>query len=158
MKVLVTYCPTSDSIDIVAKEIVTAFSGEGHEVDIEKITPVKEHSGLARYIFRTFGFLLNAIRPTAKQSRDVSKYDLLVLGSPVREGRLVSPVNAYLNVVSGPGRAFAFVNSDSPDNKGALDVLTGRLREKGFSVVGAMDVQGTNLCPLTLNQHLSALK
>ncbi len=158
MKVLMTYCPESASMEIVAKEIATAFSGEGHEVDVERITPAREYTGLARYVFGVFGFLFRAIRSAAKPSKDVSNYDLLVLGSPVWGGKPVQPVNNYLNVVSGPGRAFVFVNSENSDNKGALDMLTGRLKEKGFHIVGAMDVQGTNLCPITLNQHSSALK
>ncbi len=142
MKMLVAYYSSTGNTEKLAKGIARILSAKGNKVDIERIAPLQEYgSNLEKYIFGGFGAALGARRAIAKPSRDASKYDLFALGSPVWGGKPAPPVNAYIDLISGPGKkAFVFVSSGGPRNKDALEVLASRLSEKGFRMTGKFGV------------------
>jgi flavodoxin len=91
MKILVTYYTRTNNTKSVAKEIQKNLN-----CDIEEIIDLKNRSGFIAYIKSCFDALKGTpteIKPTEK---DVSEYDLVIVGTPVWASTMAPAILTYL--------------------------------------------------------------
>lgn len=97
MKILIAYYSRTKGTEKLAERIEEKLKKEGHSIDVEKITPVKEHGWFFWFFLRFFKGECN-IEPL--KIKDVTDYDLVLIGSP-NWTRLSLPVARYLKEVKG---------------------------------------------------------
>jgi len=105
MKKLLIYYSLSGNGDAVAEKL--AETG----YDIRKVEPVKKPP--KRFIFQILAGGFQAARkycePLKDYEADVSGYDEIVIGSPVWNGRLSSPINTVLRDTEFGNRRVTFI-------------------------------------------------
>lgn len=97
MRILIAYYSRTKNTEKLAEAIKKEFEERHHEVDIEKIIPKKEHSFWGWWHLR---MIKSDCEIQPPKIQDVSKYDLLLIGSP-NWTRLSLPVAKYLKEVKG---------------------------------------------------------
>ncbi len=97
MKVLIVYYSRSGSTEKVANNLKEKLEKEGHDVDVERIEPVKERSFWGWQLTRVFRSRCPIKEPRIK---DVSEYNVVCMGSP-NWTRLSLPVAEYIRKVKG---------------------------------------------------------
>ncbi len=97
MKILIVYYSKWGSTEKLALVIREKLEKRGHNVEIEKIKPVKEHSFLIWFLIRCFIWETDIV---PFRLRDISSFDRICIGSP--NWTVVSlPVARYLKEVKG---------------------------------------------------------
>ncbi|MDD5144587.1 MAG: hypothetical protein PHW72_00405 [Candidatus Pacebacteria bacterium] len=97
MKILIAYYSKTGQTAKLAQVLEDRFRKREHEVDVEIIKPVKEKSFFGWWISKLFKKDCEII---PLKINDVSKYDLICIGSP-NWTSLSSPVVKYLKIVRG---------------------------------------------------------
>lgn len=93
MKILVAYYSKSGAVEKAAKKIKDELVVQGHEVDLENISPKKERSSFAwRFSPKT------EIQPL--KIKNLSGYDRIILGAP-NWTMIPPPMKRYLSLVEG---------------------------------------------------------
>ncbi len=125
MKTLVVYYSRTGNTEKVAKEIAKAL-----KADVEQILDTKSRAGF-------FGWLMAGKESTRKvipqikgTKKDVSKFELVIIGTPIWAFTLASPVRAYLAKFGGNLKRAAFFATEggSGDEKAfkAMAELAGK--------------------------------
>jgi len=88
--------------------LVVYFSRSGHtrsaaervartlHADVEEITEARDRAGILGYLRSSVEAFFHRVPPIAPPARDASSYDLVVIGTPIWNASLSSPVRAYL--------------------------------------------------------------
>ena len=97
MRILIAYYSRTGKTEKLAETIESEFKNRGHEVDVEKIKPVKERSFFGWFFLRIFKDACPIEEPRIK---DVSRYDAVCVGSP-NWSRVALPMAQYLKEVDG---------------------------------------------------------
>jgi len=97
MKILIAYYSKTGETEKVAEILKTEFEDRGHNVDMEKIKAVKEHSFWSWFLIRFFKGECEIEEPKIK---NVSEYDCICIGSP-NWTRLSLPMARYLKEIEG---------------------------------------------------------
>ena len=103
-RTLVVYYTRSGNSRSVAKEIARSVGG----ADLEEIRDVVDRRGLRGYWRSFFDGMRKRTTTLAAPGRDVSGYDLVIVGGPVWVGEPSSPVRTWLRAHAGELRAVAF--------------------------------------------------
>ena len=105
MKSIFIYYSISGNGDLVSKKL------EEKGIVVRKVQPKKELP--KRFFFRimTGGFLagLNIKDKLINFDNDVSEYDHIIIGSPIWNGRLSTPINTVLNKVDFTNKKVTFI-------------------------------------------------
>lgn len=134
MKVLIAYYSKTGNTEKAAKAINDNLSKKGIEVQCEKIRPLKDE-GL---IGGSLKAILRYEVPIMNQNLDVSKYDLVIVGSPMWAGSPAPAINSYLTDIEGlrAKDAALFVTSAGEFGRFAARNIAHRIRKKGGKVKG----------------------
>lgn len=97
MKILIVYYSRTNNTEKLAKVLQNELEKQNHIVEVEKIKPVKEHSFLYWWHLRLLRDECEIQPPNIK---DVSKYDLILVGSP-NWTRISLPIVKYLKTIEG---------------------------------------------------------
>jgi len=97
MKILLAYYSRTDNTQKLAEKVKEEFEQRGHQVDVEEVRPVKEHSFWGWWHLRYFLRDYDIHPPIIK---DASKYDIVCIGSP-NWTRLSLPMVKYLKQLTG---------------------------------------------------------
>jgi hypothetical protein len=97
MKILIAYYSRGGNTEKLAEEIKRELESNNHEVDMEKIKPVKEHCSFVWQILRIFN---NECEIQGPAITDVSEYDIVCTGSP-NWTRVALPVVKYFKEIKG---------------------------------------------------------
>ena len=124
-RVLIVYYSRTGNTAALAEGLARATQG-----DLEKISVLTPREGVLGYLFSGLEATLqleSRILPPRRNPRD---YDIVLIGSPVWNAAVSSPVRAYLERVSGglPHVGF-FVTSGGGEDKAVLEqmaVLAGK--------------------------------
>lgn len=130
-RVLVVHFSRSGNTDTIAREIASALGA-----DSERITEPRERGGPAGYLRSGFEAARRKLVPIEESKRDLSSYDLVVIGTPVWAGTLSSPVRSFLVArrkdmkdvaffctMRGRGYENTFREMESTSGKAPADVL-----------------------------------
>jgi multimeric flavodoxin WrbA len=138
-RTLVVYYTRSGHSRSVAEEIARSVGG----ADVEEIRDTADRRGLRGY-WRSFRDGMSKRMTTlATPGRDVSGYDLVIVGGPVWVGAPSSPVRTWLRAHAGELRAVAFflTHGGSARDK----VLAALARVSGRSPVAVLSVRAREL-------------
>ena len=91
MKTLIVYYSRTGNTRMIADTI-----SESLKCDIEEIIDKDKRSGMIGYLKSGYHAARSHISPIEDSKYDLSKYDLLILGTPVWAGKMAVPVRAYL--------------------------------------------------------------
>lgn len=97
MKILIAYYSKTNHTRELAGAVKKEFENRGHDVDIEEVRPVKEHSFWGWWHIRYFEGECDIQPPIIK---DASRYDVICIGSP-NWTRLSLPMARYLKEMVG---------------------------------------------------------
>lgn len=97
MKVLIAYYSRTGNTEKVAKLIGEELSSRGIQIEYQKICPLK----VKGYIKSAAGALLRSEVPLLNTDFDVSKYNCIIIGTPVWSASVASPVNSYMEDIKG---------------------------------------------------------
>ncbi len=97
MKILIAFYSKTNGTAKIAGVLRTELSIRGHDIDIERVVPVKEHSFWGWWNLR---FIKGECDIQPIKIKDVSGYDAILIGSP-NWTRLSLPMARYLKTISG---------------------------------------------------------
>lgn len=103
-RTLVTYYTRSGNSRSVAEEIARSLGG----ADVEEIRDLVDRRGLMGYLRSFLDGMRKRTTRLATPGRDVSGYDLVIVGGPVWVGAPSSPVRTWLRMHASELRAVAF--------------------------------------------------
>ncbi|MFC1731408.1 flavodoxin family protein [candidate division KSB1 bacterium] len=92
MKSLVVYYSRTGNTRKIALEIAVALNA-----DIEEITDTENREGVLGYLKSGMQSSLKKQVEIHKPEKDPSKYDLVVLGTPIWSWKLIPPLRTYIN-------------------------------------------------------------
>jgi len=171
VRVLVAYYSRSGNSRAIAMEIARAFGG----ADLEEIRDTAKRGGLFGYFRSARDAMKQRSTLLAAPGRDVSNYDLVVIGGPVWVGNVSPPVRAYLDAHreeftrvayfvthGGTGRDKAFGQMTEIGGHHPTAVMAVRERElRGLTfmpkLVAFVSTLADVLEPLAASRHRSAL-
>lgn len=108
---LVVFHSRSGTTRRVAHAVAQSLGAE-----IEEIADLKRRTGL----FGLFGAILDALgrrcTPIGEPDRNPADYDIVIIGSPVWNGRMSAPVRSYLDRFRGRFKAIAFLCTSGGKN------------------------------------------
>lgn len=90
MKTLITYYSRSGNTKIVADKIA-----EKLKADVEEIIDTKNRNGILGYIVGDFDAVFKKQTTIKKTKKDPSKYNLIIIGTPVWGGTMTPAVRTY---------------------------------------------------------------
>jgi flavodoxin len=102
-KVLVLYYSRSGHTRRLAERIALALGA-----DLEPITDQRPRSGLIGYLRSGFEATTGRLATIAPITRDLAAYDLVVIGSPVWNAAVSSPIRAFLTTACSRIKQTAF--------------------------------------------------
>jgi flavodoxin len=102
-RILVVYYSRSGHTRQIAHEIAAAL-----DADLEEISDPTPRSGFFGYLRSGREAWLRRRPPIADAARDPSRYDVVVVGTPIWNASLASPVRSYLYRYGYAIRSFAF--------------------------------------------------
>lgn len=110
MKSLVVYYSRSGNTKFIAEKVA-----EGLGAETEELVDEKSRSGIGGFLRSGYEALLGAQPKLKETTKDPREFDLIVLGTPVWEGRPSSPIRAYLKShdLSGKKAAVFCTNAHS---------------------------------------------
>lgn len=91
MNVLVVYYSRSGNTEKVARSIAEALGA-----DLEPIVDKTSRRGIRGYLRSGFEAATRRLTNIEQPKRDLSKYDLIILGSPVWDASMSSPMRTFL--------------------------------------------------------------
>lgn len=91
MKTLLVYYSRTGNTKGIAESIAKSLN-----CDIEEIVDKEKRSGIIGYIKSGYETTRNKIPEIEAPKHDLSKYELLIIGTPVWAGKMSVPVKAYL--------------------------------------------------------------
>ena len=97
MKILIAYYSRTNNTRALAQKVKEEFEGQGHQVDVEEVRPVKEHGFWGWWHIRYF---LGEYDIQSSIISDASGYDVICIGSP-NWTRLALPMAKYLKNLKG---------------------------------------------------------
>jgi len=105
MKILVAYYSRTGNTEKVAKALAAEL---GTEAALEKITEARNRDGLFGFLGAGMDATFQRSTPIEPPRTDLAAYDLVVVGTPVWNAHMSTPVLAYLKKQSGrlPRTAF----------------------------------------------------
>lgn len=105
MKTIFIYYSLSGNGDKVSDYLKT------HNIDIRKVNPKKSLPNNMALRILTGGFLagINYQEELVNFDSDISQYDHVIIGSPIWNGRLSTPINTVLNKIDLVGKKVMFI-------------------------------------------------
>ncbi|MFA6028074.1 MAG: ATP-binding protein [Patescibacteria group bacterium] len=97
MKILIVYHSGTNKTKELAEVIHREMENRGHQVDMERVQPKKDHNFFVWFVLRSFIGDCDIIPPKIK---DVSQYDLICIGSP-NWTRISLPMARYFKEATG---------------------------------------------------------
>ena len=97
MKILIAFYSKTRGTEKLAEVLKEEFEKRGHEVDMEKVLPQKEHSFWGWWFLR---MIFGSCRIKPLKIPDVSAYDLICVGSP-NWTKISLPMAEYIRTVKG---------------------------------------------------------
>jgi flavodoxin len=91
MKTLVVYYSRTGNTKMIAESISNALN-----CDIEEIIDTEKRSGIIGYIKSGYEVSRGKLSEIKESKRDLSQYDLLIIGTPVWASKMAVPVRSYL--------------------------------------------------------------
>lgn len=91
MKTLLVYYSRTGITKGIAEEISKSI-----DCDVEEIVDKEKRTGIIGYIKSGYETARNKLPDIEAPKYDLSKYDLLIIGTPVWAGKMSVPVKAYL--------------------------------------------------------------
>ena len=131
------------------KTLVVYYSRHGHtkkvgdflakalKADVEEIADTKDRMHLAAWFSGAFDEELRTPTTIKTPSKDPSKYDLVVIGTPIWDG-IVPPVKAYLKMFKGKFKKVAFYSTFGASAEDAFFVME---KESGKKPIAVMELQ-----------------
>lgn len=134
MKVLIAYYSKSGNTEKAAKIINDIITEKGVQVTIQKIKPLREEGLIAGTLKAITRFEV----PIMNQDLDVSKYDLVIVGTPMWAASPAPAVNSYLADITGlNGKDTAlFVSSGTNYGRFAARSMASKIQKKGGKIKG----------------------
>jgi len=121
-KVLVSFYTRTNKTEKVAKDLASRL-----KADIDQIIDIKDYSGIIGFI--KAGFAAFSKRTTQIQtSKDPSKYDLVIICSPVWSGTIPPAIRTYCNDFEIPQSAWLFTCGDPKTTVKGLPLTTNSVR------------------------------
>jgi len=137
-KVLVVYYSRAGTTEKIAKEIAGRLSEDIEEIVDKKIMKVRRREGIAsrlsarKWIWLSLRLRLSGTKFTEieEPKREPSLYDLVVIGTPVWNGTISTPIRTYISRFEGHFQDIATfcTHSLAKDNKalGDMEALIGK--------------------------------
>ena len=134
------------------KILVAFYSRHGHtkkvgeriakllKADIEEISDTKDRSRLATWFISAFDEELRTPTRIKQISKDPSKYELVIIGTPIWDG-IVPPVRAYLEMNKGKFKKLAFFSTFGASAEDAFYVMSEITGKKPTSTLEVQDRQ-----------------
>jgi len=111
--------------------------------DIERIAEPRERRGIFGFVRSGYEALREKKPPIVEPKRDPSRYDIVIVGTPIWAGRMASPMRTYLSRFAGGfHRAAFFATSSSGRNDAAL---RGMARVAGVEPIAVMELAPRDL-------------
>ena len=92
MKTLVVYYSRTGNTKMIAETI-----SESLDCDIEEIVDKEKRGGILGYLKSGYEASRNKLSIIEDPKHDLSKYDLLIVGTPVWAGKMSVPIRTYLH-------------------------------------------------------------
>lgn len=118
MKTVFIYFSLTGNLDLVANQ----YKEKG--IDVIKVELLKKFPKTKFFMILKGGFLAakNAKTPIKDVNLDITNYDLVIIGSPIWNGRLSSPINTVLDRLDLTNKQVEFVfSAGSGEGKKALE-------------------------------------
>jgi flavodoxin len=134
------------------KVLVAFYSRHGHtknvgeklakllKADIEEISDTKDRSRLATWFASAFDEELKTPTKINIPQKDPSKYDLVVIGTPIWDG-IVPPVKSYLEMNKGKFKKVAFFSTFGASAEDAFYVMSEIIKKNPIAVMEIQDRQ-----------------
>lgn len=134
IRALVVYYSRGGNTRTVAQQIARAIGA-----DIEEIRDTVVRTGFRGYVRSCIDAIKWRTTTLAERGRDVSGYDLVVIGGPVWVGRPSSPIRTWLRAHAGELRNVAFFLTHGGSARDA--VFAAMKRESGSSPLALISVR-----------------
>lgn len=92
MKTLVVYYSRTGNTKMIAETI-----SESLDCDIEEIVDKEKRGGILGYLKSGYEASRNKLSIIEDPKHDLSKYDLLIVGTPIWAGKMSVPIRTYLH-------------------------------------------------------------
>jgi menaquinone-dependent protoporphyrinogen IX oxidase len=139
MKTLVIYYSRKGTVKHVAEGIAKAL-----EADIEEIIDTKSRKGILGFIMAGRDATTGNLTEIAPVKSDLSKYDLVVVGTPVWASHFATPVKTFLkqNYTKINKIAVFAVSAGEGQNKAAQDVEAEVLKKPAAqTIISGKDIR-----------------
>ncbi|MBP8640127.1 MAG: flavodoxin [Oscillospiraceae bacterium] len=135
MKTLVVFYSLEGNAEFIADVI-----GKKLQADIVKLETVKPFpkEGFGKFFKGGMSVVFKSKPKLVNQAIDLSKYDNIIIGTPVWASGFASPINTFINKYKFSGKKLAlFLTSGGPDVEKCFEKL--KIALKGNEVVGEID-------------------
>ena len=129
IQALVVYYSRSGNSRAVAVEIARALGG----ADVEEIRDTVDRTGLLGYLRSFRDGMRKRTTTLATPGRDVSEYDVVIVGGPVWVGAPSSPVRTWLRAHAGELHEVAFFLTHGGTARD--EVLAAQMPPEGAAIV-----------------------
>lgn len=127
LNTLILYYSRTGNTEKVAERL-----GESLNCHIEKINDKKNRTGIIGYFIAAKDAILGVKTEIAVTKEDISKYDIIIIGSPVWASHLAPAVRTYIEQNKDKIKKLAFFSTQGADEgkefkvKSDLEKLTGK--------------------------------
>ena len=128
-KILIAYYSRTGHVERVAKAIAKELGA-----DLDRIIPENDYGGTKGYNKAGFEAMLRR-KPKIKFAKDPSKYDLVIVGSPMWAFTMSSPARSYILQNKAKMKAAAFFTSSGSRFRFALNSMKRAYRRKPVSTL-----------------------
>ncbi len=134
------------------KSLVVFYSRHGHakkiaekvakilKADVEELQDTKDRSMLATWFASAFDEELRTPTKIKTPTKDPSKYDLVIIGTPIWDG-IVPPIRAYLEMNKNKFKKVAFFSTFHASAEDAFYVMSGITGKKPIAILEVQDRQ-----------------
>jgi flavodoxin len=139
MKTLVVYYSLSGRTRTVARALAQQLAADSEEIRCARYRP-----GFWVYVKGSYDSVAGRLPAIGKPERDLSHYDLIVVGGPIWAGHAATPVRAYLRQHAGRLSKVAFVltHRGSPPDTALREMQAiGRVAPLDTLIVREADVE-----------------
>jgi flavodoxin len=144
MKTLLVYYSWTGNTRKLAQKITSKL-----KCDVEEINEKKKRKGKIGFMLGGFQAVFGMKTKIDKPKKDPSKYDLVLLGSPVWSGRITPALRSYISETNGISNYAFFCSKGGGEHGKAIDIvakLVGK-KPKASLAVKKSDIAKADVSP-----------
>lgn len=120
--------------------------------DLEPVLDMRSRSGILGYLRSGLEAVASRLTPIGPSRRDPRDYDIVIVGSPVWNASLSSPIRTYLEQYRGELRSVAFFVTEG--GRGAQRVFSQMAEITGVDPVATLELRERDLRAATIDSRV----